>query len=238
MTQIEDTGERILLEKETPMMIARHLSAYKFSGDYASGASILDIACGEGYGSAYLADFAKSVKAIDYSREAVDYANSKYKKDNLQFTVMDVRNLASISERFSVICSFQFIEHLSDPGPFLENVRGLLEDDGIFLCSTPNKTDASGKSNTPLNKFHLKEYLYPEFKGLLEKYFREVRLFGLKRSPRLNFYRRLKKMGIFDCLPDPLNPVKGFYNKLDCANFAIVKHNFDTALDFIAVCRK
>ncbi len=104
MTQIENTGERILLEKETPMMIARHLSAYKFSGDYISGCSVLDVACGEGYGSAYLADFAKSVKAIDYSREAVDYANSKYKKDNLQFAVMDVRNLfRSLSEKFSAI---------------------------------------------------------------------------------------------------------------------------------------
>ena len=62
-------------------------------------------------------------------------------------------------------------------------------------------------------------------------------LYELKRSPRLNFYRRLKKAGIFNLLPDPLDPVKNFYNKIDCANFTIVKDNFDTALDFIAVCK-
>jgi SAM-dependent methyltransferase len=238
MNQIENTGERILLEKETPLMIARHLSAYKFARDYVWRRSVLDVACGEGYGSFYLADAASQVKALDYSSEAIDYAGRKYQKNNLQFSVMDVKNLSSLSQKFSAICSFQFIEHLSDANEFLGDVSSLLEPGGVFICSTPNKIDASGGRDIPCNKFHLKEYFYAEFKELLEKYFRQVQVFGLKRSPRLNFYRRLKKMGIFDCLPDPLNPVKGFYNKLDCANFIIVKDSLDTALDFIALCVK
>ncbi|MFH0738957.1 MAG: class I SAM-dependent methyltransferase [Candidatus Omnitrophota bacterium] len=238
MTQIENTGERILLEKETPLMIARHLSAYKFAGGYLGGRTVLDIGCGEGYGSFYLADVASQVKALDYSSEAIDYAAGKYRKDNLQFMVMDVKNLSNLSRKFSAVCSFQFIEHLADASQFLKDITNLLEDDGSFICSTPNKVDASKGKDTPFNRFHLKEYFYAEFKELLEKYFSKVEIFCLKRSPRLSFYRRLKKSGIFNCLPEGLNPVKRFYKRMDCNNFVVSKDNPDTALDFIALCGK
>jgi 2-polyprenyl-3-methyl-5-hydroxy-6-metoxy-1,4-benzoquinol methylase len=238
MNQIENTGERILLDKETPLMIARHLSAYKFARDYVSGSSVLDIGCGEGYGSSYLAGYAGKVKGLDYSKQAIDYAGRKYQKNNLQFSVMDVKNLSSLSQKFSAICSFQFIEHLSDANEFLGDVSSLLEPGGVFICSTPNKIDASKGQDTPLNKFHLKEYFYSEFRELLEKYFRIVEIFGLRRSKKLNLYRRIKKAGIFNCLPEGLNPVKKFYNRMDCNNFVVSKDNPDTALDFIALCGK
>jgi SAM-dependent methyltransferase len=238
MTQIENTGERILLEKETPLMIARHLSAYKFARDYLRGCTVLDVGCGEGYGSFYLADAASQVEALDYSSEAIDYAAGKYRKDNLQFMAMDVKDLSGLSRKFSAVCSFQFIEHLADARQFLKDITNLLEDDGFFICSTPNKTDASKGKDTPFNRFHLREYFYAEFKELLESSFSKVEIFCLKRSPRLNLYRRLKKTGIFKFLPDSLNPVKHFYGRMDCANFIIDRDNPDTALDFIAVCKK
>lgn len=238
MTHIENTGERILLERETPLMIARHLSAYRFAKDYLSSRTVLDIGCGEGYGSFYLADVASQVKALDYSREAIDYAAGKYSKDNLQFLAMNIENLSSLSQKFSAICSFQFIEHLANASQFLKDVASLLEDDGLFICSTPNKIDASKGQDTPFNRFHLKEYFYAEFKELLEKYFRTVEIFGLKRSKKLNFYRKVKKSGIFNFLPDGLNPVKRFYKRMDCDNFVLSKESPDAALDFIALCRK
>ena len=50
MKEIDNTGERILLEKETPLMISRHFCAYKFARDFVSGKEVLDIGCGEGRG--------------------------------------------------------------------------------------------------------------------------------------------------------------------------------------------
>jgi hypothetical protein len=98
--------------------------------------------------------------------------------------------------------------------------------------------DASPNSNTPLNKFHVEEYLWNEFKEFLETYFSQVKVFGLKRGRKLNFYRRLKKIGLFNFLPAPINPVHRFYNRIDCDDFILVKDKLDTALDFIAVCSK
>lgn len=237
MTQIDNTGERILLEKETPLMIARHFCAYKFTGTYALNKRVLDIGCGEGYGSFYLADFAKEVKGIDYDAGAVDYAKSKYKKDNLYFEAMDVKNIGSISEKFGLITCFQCIEHIADTQAFLENINGLLDRGGLFICSTPNRKDASPGSDTPFNRFHIREYLAQDFRRLLNAHFDEVVIFGLKRGLALNFCRRLKKIGLFNFLPALIDPVKRFYKNIDCGNFNITKNNIDTALDFIAVCR-
>src|SRR3989338_7871513 len=194
--QIANTGERILLEKETPIFIARHFCAYKFAKGYAQGMDVLDIACGEGYGSYFLADFALMVTGIDYDPEVIGYAKEKYKRDNLEFLTLDINALGSLK-----------------------------------------KYDASPNSDAPLNKFHLKEYTLLEFRELLEAGFKEVRIWGLKRTRRQRFYRRLKKIGLFNFLPHSLNPVERFFASAGCEDFAIIKDVLDSALDFIAVCR-
>jgi len=238
MTEIANTGERILLEKESPLMIARHFCAYRFAKDYVFNKDILDIGCGEGYGSYFLAGFAKKVGAIDYDKEIISYAKNKYQKDNLEFYAIDVKDLSSFSNKFDAICSFQVIEHISDTKAFLEQIKDLLAGKGIFICSTPNRSDASPNSDTPLNRFHVKEYLINEFKELLGTHFSKVEVFGLKRGKRLNFYRRLKKIGLFNFSPSFINPVKRFYDRIDCGDFIVVKNKLNTALDFIAVCNK
>ena len=238
MVDILNTGERILLEKETPLMIARHFCAYKFAENYAHNKIVMDVGCGEGYGSYYLSSFAKQVVGIDYDKEIINYAKNKYQKDNLSFYVLEAESLGSLNNKFDIICSFQVIEHMRNTKLFLENIKNLLNDNGILICSTPNKLDASPHSSVPVNKFHVKEYLYDEFKELLGSYFRKIDIYGLKRGKRFNFYRRVKKIGVCNFLPASLNPVKKFYSQINCNDFVIVKNNLDTALDFIAVCVK
>jgi SAM-dependent methyltransferase len=237
MTEIANTGERILLEKESPLMIARHFCAYQFAKDYMPGKDALDIGCGEGYGSYYLSGFAKSVRGIDYDNAIIDYARNKYRRDNLAFQTVNIKDLGSMERKFDAICSFQVIEHINDAKMYLKDIAGLLsQNQATFICSTPNRLDASPGSVEPYNKFHVREYLLDEFAQLLKGYFKEVKIFGLKRGGELRFYRRLKKSGIFNFLPDKLNPVKRFYQRIDCDNFIIVEKNLETALDFIAVC--
>jgi len=234
--EMANTGERILLEKESPLMIARHFCAYRLAKDFVFNKDILDIGCGEGYGSYFLAGFAKKAVGIDYDKEIIGYAKNKYQKDNLDFYAIDVKDLSSFSNKFDVICSFQFIEHILNTKDSLEQIKNLLSEKGIFICSTPNRLDASPNSDTPLNRFHLKEYLINEFKELLGTHFSKVKVFGLKRGKRLNFYRRLKKIGLFNSSPIFINPVKRFYDRINCDDFIIVKDKLNTALDFIAVC--
>lgn len=237
MANVINTGERILLEKESPLMIARHFCAYQFAKDYIAGKNVLDIGCGEGYGSYYLSGFAKSVLGIDYDNSIIDYANNKYHRGNLSFQTVNINNLGSMNNKFEAACSFQVIEHLDDAKMFLSNIAGLLSDkDSVFICSTCNRLDASPGRVKPHNKFHVREYLLDEFSGLLKASFKEVKIFGLKRGIELKFYRRLKKAGIFNFLPDKLDPVKRFYRRVDCDNFIITENCLEDSLDFIAVC--
>lgn len=238
MTEIINSGERILPEKESAAMFARHFCAYRLAENYVADKELLDIGCGEGYGSYFLSALAKRVVGIDYNQEIIEHANNKYRRANLSFRALDVKELGSLEDRFDIICAFQVIEHLDDTRLFLGGVKDLLCEHGVFICSTPNRLDASPRSDIPLNKFHIREYLWDEFKALLEGFFSKVRIYGLKRGKKFNFYRRLKKLGLFNFLPEALDPVKGFYGRIGCSDFIITKDDLDTALDFIAVCHK
>jgi len=238
MKEIDNTGERILLERESPLMIARHFCAYKYAQSLVGGKEVLDIGCGEGYGSDFLAGSAKSVLGIDYDAAIIDYAKDKYQKLKLEFLVLDIKDLDSLSRKFDVICSFQNIEHIQDTEKLLKNISNLLNDHGVFICSTCNIKDASANSKIPFNKFHVKEYGPIEFKVLLERYFRRVEIMGLKRSIALRINRRLKKIGLFNFLPAKLDPVKRFFAKANCSYFLWAKKDLDNCLDFIAVCSR
>jgi len=226
------------LEKETPLMIARHFCAYKYAGDFVKGKDVLDIGCGEGYGSDFLAGTAQRVLGIDYDQAVINYAKGKYHKPGLEFSVLDIKNLAGLGRKFDVICSFQNIEHIQDTGKLLRNIVDLLNEQGVFICSTCNMKDASPGSQKPFNKFHVKEYLAVEFKDLLRGCFNRVEISGLKRSMFLKLNRRLKKIGLFNALPDKLNPVKRYFAKANCRYFFWTKKGLDNCLDFIAVCGK
>jgi protein-L-isoaspartate O-methyltransferase len=49
-----------------------------FSIDFVKGQSVLDIASGEGYGSAYLSQMANSVIGVDINRECIKFSRHKY----------------------------------------------------------------------------------------------------------------------------------------------------------------
>jgi len=238
MKEIANTGERILLEKETPLMIARHFCAYTFARDFVRDKEVMDIGCGEGYGSDFLSGFARSVWGIDYDQAVIEYGKEKYHKPNLTFSVLDIKNLDRVEKKFDVICSFQNIEHIRDTEKLLTSIAGLLNEGGVFICSTCNIKDASPGSKTPFNKFHVREYEVSEFKEMLSRHFSYVELSGLRRKFILKLNIRLKKIGLFNFLPDKLNPVKRFFARASCRYFFWSKEKLDSCLDFIAVCKK
>lgn len=234
-----DTGERIILQRESPLMIARHFCAYQFSKDYVKDKSVLDVGCGEGYGAFYLADYAREVLGIDYDKDVISFANDKYKKLNLSFSILDInKDFVPLDKKFDVVVSFQVIEHIADTEVYLKNIKKLLNPEGIFICSTPNRLDASPGSDKPFNKFHVKEYLFREFELLLSNHFSAVDYFGLKRGSILKFYRRLKRIGVLRFLPEPINPVVNFYKNISCRHFDLGSKDMTDALDFILVCKK
>ncbi len=162
---------------EFKLYYADHIKRYMFTIPYIEDKNVLDIACGVGYGSYYMAsNGAKKVLGGDISKETIEYAKANYKlNDNLKFIVADALNLASLDEKFDVVVSMETFEHLTDQRKFLEEVTSVLNDDGVFIVSTPLTTDPDKK---PLNPFHVKEVGIAEFQKILTVNFEKVDLYG------------------------------------------------------------
>ena len=81
---LEFTGERFVPEIEGDDAL-EHLHRYLIARELAGDKVVLDIACGEGYGSAMLAGVGSRVIGVDISEEAVAHARRKYTNENLEF---------------------------------------------------------------------------------------------------------------------------------------------------------
>jgi len=74
----EFTGERYTPDAGDPALDRtvqhEHLHRYLFALGYCVGRRVVDVACGEGYGAAFLGKFAAEVIGIDSSFEAIAHA--------------------------------------------------------------------------------------------------------------------------------------------------------------------
>ena len=128
--------ERIIPDETAPGIVAIHLKRYDFARRYVQGRRVLDVACGVGYGSRYLADIAASVVGVDLDPAATSYAKAHYADlENVNFIQGDALKLPFDTHSFEVICSFETIEHVPDAPQFLKEVCRLLTPDGIFIVS-------------------------------------------------------------------------------------------------------
>jgi len=57
--------------------------------------------------------------------------------------VLDVEkdSLEKLGEKFCYVTMFDVIEHLENPMAALRNIRNVMEEDGLFIGSTPNRFD-------------------------------------------------------------------------------------------------
>ena len=83
---IEFTGERFVPEIHGNIEL-EHLHRYIIGCELSKGKYVLDIASGEGYGSAMLARNAAGVIGVDISPDVVKHARERYQKHNLEFMV-------------------------------------------------------------------------------------------------------------------------------------------------------
>jgi 2-polyprenyl-3-methyl-5-hydroxy-6-metoxy-1,4-benzoquinol methylase len=176
MKQIEITGERFHPEVGGKSAI-EHYSRYSFTLDYISGKRILDVACGEGYGSNFLSHFANKVYGVDKNLDTINAARVKYTKENLEFICASIDNLPFENYFFDVIVCFETIEHVIDHMKALEELKRLLNPTGVLIISTPEKNIYNKNNLDLLSKFHEKELTRSEFGTLLFQYFDHVNFY-------------------------------------------------------------
>lgn len=167
---LDDTGERLIPAKNNDSVVyGEHISRYLSVIDIIRDKVVLDIACGSGYGSQLLSQYAKSVTGIDNSKEAVSYAKNNYPSNNLTYLKDDAEKLSNIeSATMDVVVSMETIEHLRNPEQFVKQVKRVMKPEGIFIVSTPNDNEYREG-----NEFHLHEFTLVELKLLMKKYFKK-----------------------------------------------------------------
>jgi 2-polyprenyl-3-methyl-5-hydroxy-6-metoxy-1,4-benzoquinol methylase len=79
MSELPFTGERFIPGTRGEIWI-EHWHRYHFAARWVKGKRVLDLACGEGYGSALLARHAESITGVDVSQQAIDHAQRAYGK--------------------------------------------------------------------------------------------------------------------------------------------------------------
>ena len=147
--------------------VRSHIARYAFASRFVGGKSCLDIACGMGYGSAYLKKSgARMVVGGDASPAAVKAAVASHRTPDLQFTLVDAQRLPFNDESFDVVVSMETIEHLPHPEQFFRECRRVLKPKGMLVCSTPNRriyTQKNPRRESPFNPFHMSPYHIREF---------------------------------------------------------------------------
>jgi SAM-dependent methyltransferase len=234
------TGERTLPDvPEENYWYRRHLAVYEWIAALVAGRRVVDMACGEGYGSDVLAAAgAASVVGVDANPEAHEHARLRYLRPNLRFE----RDLVeSFAEPCDVVVFLQTIEHVEDAGAILEHFNSMLEPGGVAYVSTPNLlTLAPPGAEKSENPWHVREYRAGEFRRLCEAHFGRVELLGLFHARKLRAHELALRLG-WDRVHKALRLTKPFYDRftpaISATDFALRGDDLDQALDFLAVCR-
>lgn len=191
------TGERYMSDMNSAQISYEHWHRYYYAEQFVKDKDVLDIACGEGYGSDLMAKTAKSVIGIDICEEAVDFARQNYTRSNLSFRCGKAQNIPIHGKNlFDAIVSFETIEHLDIGGQeaFLKEIKRLLKKEGVLIISSPNKLLYSDIPKHK-NEFHINELYEEDFCDLLKKHFNNVSLSGQKVFSGSNIWKIPQQSG-------------------------------------------
>jgi len=151
------------------------------------GMKILEIGCGKGYGTFFLAKNlpGSEVVGLDINKEGTEFGRRTWNSKNLNFDVIDIlysEDIEKIKRRYgkfnAAIC-FEVFEHISPDktADFFSNIRLLLVEGGTLFLSTPNKRVYDIDAYT---EDHINEMNYEELTSLFEKIdFKITATFGI-----------------------------------------------------------
>lgn len=193
-----NSGERIYAPYEELRRdekgIKEHLDRYNFALKFLTGReTVIDAACGSGYGSEILSFGAKKVIGLEINDYAIKYAKERHFKKNVEFYKADLNQKIDLPDNYSdVIISFETLEHVANQENMFREFKRLLKPGGFLIISTPDKNLISGGLESD-NPFHIKELTKIEFINLLRRFFAIKGLFGQTRLTKLPLWKRYLK---------------------------------------------
>jgi SAM-dependent methyltransferase len=242
---LELTGERTLPDlPEENYWFQRHLVVYEWIAQRVAGHRVIDMACGEGYGTAVLARTATHVTGVDANPEAFAHADAKYGGPKITI-VRDLIEQYRPQQKVDAIVFLQTIEHVQDPAAVLRHFAALLNPGGLIFVSTPNLlTLAPPGAEKSDNPWHVKEYRPHEFRELCQEVFTDVEIHGVFHARKLRLHELALRHARWDSLHKGLGISKFFYDRftpaINTRDFTLKPGKTDAALDgaldFVSVC--
>jgi SAM-dependent methyltransferase len=233
---LELTGERTLPDVPAEnYWFRRHLAVYEWIAERCAGLDVVDMACGEGYGTEVLARRARRVTGVDANPDAYEHARAKYTRPGVRFA----RDLIeTYVQPCDAVVFLQTIEHVKQPKQVLAHFKAMAD---VVYVSTPNLlTLAPPGADKSDNPWHVREYRAREFRELCESVFERVELYGLFHARKLRVHELALRAG-WDRAHQALGVTKPFYDRftpaISARDFALREGPLDRALDFVAVLR-
>lgn len=156
--EIPFTGERFV-PSEQGRIAYEHYHRYAACAQAAAGKIVLDIACGEGFGSALLANRAAKVIGVDIDAATTHHAVEKYcDVKNATFLVGDARAIPLDENSVDLIVSFETIEHIQEHEVLLKEFHRVLRPTGTIIVSSPDRENYSERPGYT-NPYHIHELL-------------------------------------------------------------------------------
>lgn len=172
---MEFTGERYCPGIKGEIALEHYLR-YALAARLAKGREVLDIASGEGYGSALLAKTAKKVIGVDVSPQAIENAMTVYNAPNLEFILGDAARIPLPDDSVDMVTSFETIEHHDRQEEMMAELRRVLRPDGLLMLSSPDR--AMNEDLVGHNPFHVRELYKDELAGLAGRHFKRYSICG------------------------------------------------------------
>lgn len=246
---MEFTGERLVPDSKIllPLRI-ENLARFHFFREQIQGIQILDLGCGAGEGTGYLADSPfTQIFGVDISFRALITARQEYGKRVTGFVQMDIEHLALPDQLFDAIISVEVIEHVSDPVAYLGEAYRVVKSSGEFMLTTPNKLRSSPNPGS-LWPAHRREYTPDQLAELLHKFYDSVELWGeyvpiYEGHPVRKLFRKLAPV-IKPYLPHWIRiralPIlqTAIKPNLQIEDVVFTQENIEDLPTLVAICRK
>lgn len=139
---LRDRDKRMDMSRDASPRADAHLARYALAAQWVrAGDTVLDCACGLGYGTAVLAAQSKGARfiGVDIDGDAVRYAAENFGAWGAEYRAADATRLNFLPDAsVDVIVSFETVEHVADCAKLLDEFARVLKPDGRIVASVPN----------------------------------------------------------------------------------------------------